>query len=170
MDDACYCHEHWIVRGRRERAEDALRVDWRRVETEETMAKTVMQMVSDAEAEVPGITPQDARKRQQENASTLVVDGRDLANRRASGMVAGAIAVSAGTLPFVADTEVPEAWRDPRLQDRSRPVITVCDLGPMSALAARTLKEMGFRDVSYLAGGTQAWKDAGLPTEPPTDA
>ncbi|MEA2526803.1 MAG: hypothetical protein QOF73_4030, partial [Thermomicrobiales bacterium] len=57
-------------------------------------------------------------------------------NRRASGMVEGAIAVSSGTLPFVADTEVPEEWRDPRLQDRSRSVITVCDLGPMSALAA----------------------------------
>ena len=85
-------------------------------------------------------------------------------------MVAGAIAVSAGTLPFSADNEVPEAWRDPRLQDRTRPVITVCDLGPMSAMAAKTLKDMGFTDVAYVEGGTQAWKDAGLPTEPPADA
>jgi 3-mercaptopyruvate sulfurtransferase SseA len=29
---------------------------------------------------------------------------------------------------------------------------------------------MGFQDVAYLEGGTQAWKDAGLPTEPPSDA
>jgi rhodanese-related sulfurtransferase len=134
------------------------------------MAKSVMQMVAEAEAEVPGLTPEEVRQRQQADPNTLVVDVRDLANRRASGMVEGAIAVSSGTLPFVADTEVPEEWRDPRLQDRSRPVITVCDLGPMSALAARTLKEMGFTNVAYLAGGTQAWKDAGLPTEAPTDA
>ena len=40
----------------------------------------------------------------------------------------------------------------------------------MSALAAKTLKEMGFTDVAYLAGGIQAWKDAGLPTEPPSDS
>jgi len=129
-----------------------------------------MQMVEEAAAEVPGIGPAEARRRQQADPNTLIVDVRDPANRRASGMAAGAIAVSAGTLPFVADTEVPEAWRDPRLQDRSRPVITVCDLGPMSAMAAKTLKDMGFTDVSYVEGGTQAWKEAGLPTESPADA
>lgn len=134
------------------------------------MAKTVMQMVGEAQAVVPGIGPEEARRRSKEDPNTLIVDVRDAANRRASGMVEGAIAVSSGTLPFAADTEVPEDWRDARLQDRSRPVITVCDLGPMSAMAAKTLKEMGFQDVAYLEGGTQAWKDAGLPTEPPSDA
>jgi rhodanese-related sulfurtransferase len=134
------------------------------------VAKTVMQMVGEAQAAVPGIGPEEARRRRQEDPTTLVVDVRDLANRRASGMVEGAIAVSAGTLPFAADTEVPEAWRDPRLQDRSRPVITICDLGPMSALAAKTLRDMGFENVVYLEGGTQAWKDAGFPTEPTVDA
>ena len=134
------------------------------------MAKTVTQMVSEAEAEVPGIGPEDARRRRQADPNTLIVDVRDLAARRASGMVEGAIAVSTGSLPFAADTQVPEEWRDPRLQDRSRPVVTVCDLGPMSALAAKTLKDMGFTNVAYLEGGTQAWKDAGLPTEPPSDS
>jgi rhodanese-related sulfurtransferase len=126
-------------------------------------------MVGEAQAAVPGIGPEEARRRSQEDPNTLIVDVRDAANRRASGMVEGAIAVSSGSLPFAADTEVPEAWRDPRLQDRSRPVITVCDLGPMSAMAAKTLKDMGFRDVFFIEGGTQAWKDAGLPTRAPTD-
>jgi rhodanese-related sulfurtransferase len=136
---------------------------------EDGVAKTVMQMVADAQATVPGIGPEEARRRSKEDPNTLIVDVRDAANRRASGMVEGAIAVSSGTLPFVADTEVPEEWRDPRLQDRSRPVITVCDLGPMSAMAAKTLKDMGFENVAYLDGGTQAWKDAGLPTQAPSD-
>ena len=133
------------------------------------MAKTVMQMVAEAQAEVPGIGPDELRRRRQADPNTLVVDVRDLAERRASGMVEGAIAVSAGNLPFVADTEVPEEWRDPRLQDRSRPVVSVCDLGPMSALAAKTLKKMGFSNVAYLEAGTQAWKEAGLPTDPPAN-
>ena len=133
------------------------------------MAKTVMQMVEEAQAAVPRIGPEEARRRSQEEPNTLIVDVRDAANRRASGMVEGAIPVSSGTLPFAADTEVPEEWRDPRLQDRSRPVITVCDLGPMSAMAAKTLKDMGFENVSYIEGGTRAWKDAGLPTRAPTD-
>jgi rhodanese-related sulfurtransferase len=133
------------------------------------VAKTVMQMVAEAQAAVPGITPEEARRRRQEDLNTLIVDVRDAANRRASGMVEGAIAISTGTLPFVADTEVPEEWRDPRLQDRSRPVITACDLGPKSAMAAKTLKEMGFENVAYLEGGTHAWKNAGLPTQEPAD-
>jgi rhodanese-related sulfurtransferase len=133
------------------------------------VAKTFMQMVEEAQAAVPGIGPEEARQRLQEDPNTLVVDVRDAARQRATGMVAGAIAVSSGSLPFAADTEVPEAWRDPRLQDRSRPVITVCDLGPMSAMAARTLKDMGFDNVSYIEGGMQAWKDAGLPMQAPTN-
>ena len=134
------------------------------------MAKTFTQMVNEAQAEVPGISPEEAQRRLREDRRTLIVDVRDLANRRASGMAAGAIPISSGTLPIAADTELPEDWRDARLQDRSTPVITVCDLGPMSAIAAKTLKDMGFTDVSYVEGGTQAWKDAGLPTEPPPDA
>ncbi len=46
-------------------------------------------------------------------------------------------------------------------------MITICDLGPMSAISARTLKEMGFADVAYVQGGTQAWKDTGLPVDQP---
>ncbi len=134
------------------------------------MAKTFMQMVAEAQAEVPGIDVAEAQRRLQDDPDTLLVDVRDFANRRASGMAAGAIPISSGALPIAADTEVPEDWRDARLQDRSRPVITVCDLGPMSAVAAKTLKDMGFANVAYLEGGTQAWKDAGLPTESAADA
>jgi len=61
---------------------------------------------------------------------------RDSADARAGGMIPGAINVAYGNLLFAADTEVPEAWRDPRLHDRSRPIITHCVLGPLSAIAA----------------------------------
>ncbi len=133
------------------------------------MAKTFNQMVREAEADVPGIDVAEAHRRLQNDPNTLIVDVRDLAERRATGMVQGAIPISSGNLPIAADTEVPEDWRDARLQDRARPVVTVCELGPMSAIAAKTLKDMGFQNVSYLDGGTQAWKDAGLPAEPPAD-
>ena len=53
------------------------------------MAKTVMQMVSEAQAAVPGTGPEEARRRIQEDPSTLIVDVRDAANRQASGMVEG---------------------------------------------------------------------------------
>lgn len=126
-----------------------------------------MQMVGEAEAEVPDVSAEEARLRLQEDPNTLVIDVRDEAIIRASGTVPGAAAISAGSLLYKADQEVPEEWRDARLADRSRPIITQCDLGPLSAIAAKNLKDMGFTNVSYLEGGIQGWKQAGLPTETP---
>ena len=134
------------------------------------MPKSFMDMAKEAMGEVPGLTPEQARQRLQQDSNTLLIDVRDLAARRASGMASGAIGISAGMLPVRADQELPEQFRDERLQDRSRPVITICELGPMSAMGARTLKEMGFTNVAYVEGGTQGWKGAGLPTQPPTDS
>jgi rhodanese-related sulfurtransferase len=132
------------------------------------MAKTFMQMAGEAQAVVPAVTPAEAQRRRQEDPTTLIIDVRDPENRRASGMIPGAAAISAGSLLYKADQEVPEGWRDPRLKDRSRPIIVQCDLGPLSAISAKNLKEMGFTDVSYLDGGIAGWKEAGLPTEPAT--
>lgn len=84
-------------------------------------------------------------------------------------MAAGATPVSAGMLPIRADLELPEEWRDGRLQDRFRPIVTICNLGPISAISAKTLKNMGFADVAFIEGGLKGWKDARLPIQPPDD-
>lgn len=136
------------------------------------MARTVSQMVAEATAEVPSISPTEAQRRMQENPNTLIVDVRDSADAQAGGAIPGAFHVSYGDLLFAADTDVPEDWRDPRgqaFQDRSRPIITHCVVGPLSAIAAKTLKDMGFTNVGYLEGGIEAWKAAGLPTEASSD-
>jgi rhodanese-related sulfurtransferase len=44
-------------------------------------------------------------------------------------------------------------------------MILHCASGGRSALAARTLQEMGYRDVAHLDGGLNAWKEAGQPIE-----
>ena len=134
------------------------------------MARTFMQMASEAMAEVTPISPAETQQCLDDRPDSVLIDVRDLADRRASGMAAGAIPISAGYLPIRADQELPVDWRDERLQDRARPVMTICETGALSAIAAKTLKEMGFRDVAYVEGGTQGWKAAGLPTVPPPDA
>ena len=56
-------------------------------------------------------------------------------------------------------------------------IAVTCTDGRASALAGATLKELGYRDVSVLEGGMDAWRQAGLPLEtgmsgvmaPPTD-
>ena len=129
------------------------------------MATTFMQMVGEAQRAVPSVSAEEARRRIDADPNTLVIDVRDESSIRASGTIPGAAAISAGSLLYKADIEVPEEWQDARLADRSRPIITQCDLGPLSAIAAKNLQDMGFTNVSYLDGGIQGWKQAGLSTE-----
>ncbi len=51
--------------------------------------------------------------------------------------------------------------------DRDAPIVLYCAGGVRSALAAKALQEMGYRNVYSLAGGFSAWKHAGLPFELP---
>ena len=129
------------------------------------MAKTFNQMVAEALAEVPTVSAAEAREQMQRDPRTLVIDVRDAADIAATGTVPGAINVSLGSITYKADHEVPEDWREPQIQDRSRPIITTCELGPMGALGGKLLKDMGFTNVRILEGGVQAWQGAGLTTK-----
>ena len=131
------------------------------------MAKTFRQMVAEAREGTPTVSPQEAQRRMQEEANTLVIDVRDAQDLGGTGIIPGALNVSLGTLPLRADQELPEQFRNPELQDRERPIITTCGGGGQASLAAKLLKDMGFQNVSILEGGTNGWKEAGLPTVAP---
>jgi rhodanese-related sulfurtransferase len=128
------------------------------------MAKTFRQMVAEARAEVEVLSPQDAQKRMQEGKA-LVVDVREPTDLQPLGVIPGSINIPLGVLPLRADQELPEQFRDPRLQDRSQVVITTCGGGGQAALGAKVLKDMGFEQAAMIDGGTGGWKNAGLPTE-----
>jgi rhodanese-related sulfurtransferase len=127
------------------------------------VAKTFGQFVSEARENISLVTPEDVQKMIEENPNTLIVDVRDAWNIRETGIISGAVAISVGMLAVRADQVLPESYRDQRLQDRTRPIITTCNVGAMASIGAKTLKDMGFTDVYILDGGTKAWKDAGLP-------
>jgi rhodanese-related sulfurtransferase len=129
------------------------------------MAKSFMQIAEAAMAEVDGLAPEEAQQRLQQDTNALLVDVRDVADIPSTGLVPGGLNISLGMLPVKADLELPEQLREPGLQDRSRQIITTCQLGPNAARGAKLLKDMGFTDVAYMEGGMAAWKAAGLPTE-----
>ncbi len=129
------------------------------------MAKTFMQMAEEAMAEVEGVAPQEAQQRLDQDPGALVVDVRDAENLPSTGLAARGLNVSLGMLPVKADQELPEEWRDSRLQDRSRQILVTCQTGENAARGGKLLKEMGFTNVSYMEGGMEAWKAARLPTE-----
>jgi rhodanese-related sulfurtransferase len=127
--------------------------------------RTFGDMVAEALAAVPAITPIEAQRRLQADPNTLVIDLRDPADIATTGTIPGTVTISYGALTYQADHEVPEEWRAPQLADHSRLIITACDLGPLGALAGKLLKDMGFTEVFILDGGIQAWMDVGLPLQ-----
>jgi rhodanese-related sulfurtransferase len=130
------------------------------------MAKSFMQMAREAMAHVEKVSAEEARQRLKQDPNALLVDVRDAAEIPSTGLAARGVNISLGMLPVRADLELPEDKRDARLQERSRQIITACQLGPNGAIGAKLLKDMGFTRVGYLEGGMEAWKAAGLPTEP----
>ncbi len=127
------------------------------------MAKgvTFLEMVGKARDNVPGITSSDAKAKMEANPSTLVIDVQDAKDAGACGLIPSSKNISLGMLPIRADLELPEHMRDADLADRTRPVIITCGAGGQAALGAYILKTMGFENVSFIEGGTTAWKEAG---------
>ena len=76
---------------------------------------------------------------------------------------------------------VPRGWLELEIADIARgkdtPIVVTCTDGLSSTLAAATLAQLGYGDVSVLNGGMEAWRSAGLDMEnglsgvmkPPTD-
>lgn len=90
-------------------------------------------------------------------AVDVVLDVRE-SHETAAGVIGGAIALSRGMLEGRIVDLIP---------DRSTRVGLYCSSGWRSALAAKSLQEMGYAAVTNLAGGFDAWKEAGLPWSVP---
>jgi Rhodanese-related sulfurtransferase len=67
-------------------------------------------------------------------------------------------------LEFYADPTTP--YYRPEF-DRNQRIILHCASGGRSALAADTLRQMGYTDVGHMDGGFRAWEAAGKPVEKP---
>jgi rhodanese-related sulfurtransferase len=120
------------------------------------MPLTVKDMMAAARAVVPAITPQEAAALAQ-SGKALIVDVLDGTEVQASGKVKGALHVSRGLLEFKADPESP--MYDPKFQ-KDKTIIVYCASGGRSALAGKTLKDMGYGDVRNF-GGFQDWLGSG---------
>lgn len=95
-------------------------------------------------------------------AGAVIVDTRPLDQRRAQGVVPGAIVVGRNVLEWRADGTSGRA--DAALAGRD--LIVMCAEGYSSSLAAATLQEIGLPSATDMIGGFEAWRDAGLPVEP----
>jgi rhodanese-related sulfurtransferase len=124
------------------------------------MPTSVKELLAAANAAVPKISPQDAAKLIG-GANVLVVDVRDGAEVAAAGKVKGAVHVPRGMIEFRADPESP--YHD-KAFSRDKTVIVYCASGGRSALAGKTLKDLGYNDVRNL-GGFKDWVESGGPVD-----
>ena len=85
----------------------------------------------------------------------LLIDVRE-ADEHATGIIPGAHPVTRGLLEGKIEelAPAPTTW-----------IVCYCARGNRSALAADSLRAMGYQQVSSLAGGISAWRAAGLPVD-----
>ena len=115
------------------------------------MAKTYKELMDEAREAVPEVTVDDVKARLENGQRPVLLDVREREEYR-EGHLEGALALPRGFMEMRVEEAVP---------DKSAPVVAYCAGGVRSLIAARTLKEMGYADVSSMAGGYTAWKNAG---------
>ena len=124
------------------------------------MPKTAAEMVAEAKANVENLTPDQVE--QEVNAGAVLIDLREPGELAENGTIPGAVHAPRGMLEFWADPA--SSYHRPEF-DPSRRVILTCASGGRSALAAGTLRQLGYENVAHLDGGLNAWKESGKPVE-----
>lgn len=125
--------------------------------TNRTGGKTVAQLLEEAAQRIAFMSMDEVRERVSAGGNGLTV--LDVRERDAydAGHVPGALHVPRGQLEIRIDSVLP----DPTVR-----VVTCCEFGKISTLAADTLRTMGFPRAVALDGGMKAWREAGFPLEP----
>ena len=118
--------------------------------------KTVGQLLAEAAAKAPFMSMAELQARIGGNSRDLVV--LDVREKDAfeAGHVPGAVNLPRGQLELRVNTELP----DPTVR-----IVTCCEFGKISTLAAATLRDLGFGRAVALDGGMKAWREAGYETE-----
>jgi rhodanese-related sulfurtransferase len=123
------------------------------------MKKTAKSLVDEAMVQVTTYTPEQARALHG-HPGVQFVDVRDVRELEREGVIPGAIHAPRGMLEFWVDPSSPY-HRDVFAQDKE--YVLFCALGWRSALATKTLMDMGLERVAHVGGGFTAWKEAGGP-------
>ena len=117
--------------------------------------KSSQTLVSEALKEIKTISTDDAHKMFSDNRCNLI-DIRDIRELQKEGQVEGANHIPRGMLEFWLDPES-VYFKEGKL-DLDKEMVLFCAGGLRSALAAKSLKDMGFKKVSHIEGGFGAIK------------
>ena len=121
--------------------------------------KSSQTLVEEAQKKIQTLSPNEVKKLIEKKEITLI-DVRDIRELWKEGTIKNSIHIPRGMLEF---------WLDPQssyFQEKKigemKNIVLFCALGFRSALATKSLKEMGFKNVANASGGFDALKNAGL--------
>lgn len=127
------------------------------------MATTYADLIADVRRAVREVSLDEVLRRLREKVPMHLVDVREKDEFRA-GFIPGALSLPRGFLEIQVESKLP---------DKKAPIVLYCAGGTRSALAAKTLQELGYTNVETANPGFVRWKDLGYPMETPpslTDA
>ncbi|MES2937751.1 MAG: rhodanese-like domain-containing protein [Pseudomonadota bacterium] len=120
-------------------------------------------LVDEAMAQVTTYSVQDVKARLGSDPRLQIVDIRDVRELQAEGTVPGSYHAPRGMLEFWVDPESP--YFKKVFADDSKEFVLFCGAGWRSALATRSLRDMGMANVAHIEGGYTEWVKQGGPTE-----
>ena len=124
------------------------------------LTKGARQLLAEANAAIETLSVGEARRLLDEG-DVVFIDVRE-GSERTQGYIPGSVHAARGFLEFIADPEAP--MHNPAFSSGKR-LLLYCGSGVRSALAAKTLHDMGIRKVCHMAGGFGAWVQAGGPVQ-----
>ena len=124
--------------------------------------KSSIELVNKALNEIKTLQPHEVKELNDKSQCTLI-DIRDIRELWKEGTIKGALHIPRGMLEFWLDPQSPYYKADKFNGDKK--MVLYCALGFRSALATRSLKDMGFKNVANAIGGFEALKSEGLPIE-----
>jgi len=120
--------------------------------------------LEDAGALAPLVSPAEAAQRVA--AGAFHIDVRSEAGRTTSGTIPGATPVDRNQLDALFDQTSDQKL--PAARSLDTPIVVSCGSVRGSGPVAAVLRDKGYTDVVHVEGGFDGWKQAGLPTNPPT--
>ena len=121
--------------------------------------KSSQKLVEEANKTIETLSPEEVKSLMEKNEITLI-DVRDIRELWRDGTIEKSKHIPRGMLEF---------WLDPNSSyyqenkfDESKKMVFFCAMGFRSALATKTLVDMGFKNVANANGGFDALKNAGL--------
>ncbi|HYE46399.1 MAG TPA: rhodanese-like domain-containing protein [Caulobacter sp.] len=124
--------------------------------TNMTGGKTVAQLLAEAAAQAPFIGLEDLNRLIARRPNDLLVLDVREEGAFLAGHIPGALHLPRGQL----ELRVNEAIPDPTVR-----IVTCCEFGKISTLAAATLRSLGFLRATALDGGMKTWREEGYPLE-----